>query len=164
MSSNNRKKKRFICVNQKGFSLVTAILAILILMALGVLALTVSTQDIRISTNTVGEKKAASAAEAGIHQLIRTFDPQVLANSLATNIVVNETSDPDSKYSIATPSRPTTGPEMLPMAGYSIGGGQQWGQRRYTTSVTGVNTRYSSSVTINVGVGYGPIEISTMSR
>jgi hypothetical protein len=52
------------------------------------------------------------------------------------------------------------------MRGYSIGGGQQWGQRLYLGSVTGRNTNYTppTQVTIDVGLGYGPIEISTMSR
>jgi Tfp pilus assembly protein PilX len=149
---------------QKGFALVTAILAIMILLALGILALSVSTQDIKISAQTVGEKKAASAAEAGIHQLIRGFNPENLTSSQATNVVVDSSSDPDSKYSISSPTRPTSGPEMLPLAGYSIGGGQSWGERTYRASVTGTNTRYSSSMQIDVGVGYGPIEISTMSR
>jgi len=30
--------------------------------------------------------------------------------------------------------------------------------------VTGRNTAYNTSVTIDVEVGYGPVEISTMSR
>jgi hypothetical protein len=60
--------------------------------------------------------------------------------------------------------RPAAGPDMLPLAGYAIGGGQQWGQRRYTGRVTGRNTTYDSSVQIDVGMGFGPIEITTMSR
>jgi len=30
--------------------------------------------------------------------------------------------------------------------------------------VTGTNTGYNSSATINVGIGYGPVDISTMYR
>jgi len=50
------------------------------------------------------------------------------------------------------------------MAGYSIGGGQSWGQRRYVVTVQGRNTAYGTQANISTGVGYGPIEISTMSR
>lgn len=149
---------------QRGFALVTAILAVLILMALGFLALSVSTDDIKISTRVVGEKKALSAAETGIHRLMQNFDPANMAASQASSVQVDSATDPTSRYTIASVGRPASGPEALPLTGYSIGGGQQWGQRRYVGSVTGANTNYGSSVQIDVGMGYGPIEISTMSR
>jgi Tfp pilus assembly protein PilX len=149
---------------RKGFALVTAILAVLILMALGFLVISVSTDDLKISSRVVGEKKALSAAETGIHRLTQNFDPGAMAASQVTNVQVDAGADPASLYSIGSVGRPASGPEMLPLRGYSIGGGQQWGQRRYVGSVTGANTRYGSSVQIDVGVGYGPIEISTMSR
>jgi 1,4-dihydroxy-2-naphthoyl-CoA synthase len=53
---------------------------------------------------------------------------------------------------------------MLPLAGYSIGGGQTWGQTRYDVTVTGENTSYNSRAQVSVGLGYGPIEMSTISR
>jgi Tfp pilus assembly protein PilX len=156
------KKIHKRCCNQEGFTLVTAILAILILTALGILAITASTQDIRTSRHTMGEKKAINAAEAGLHQLIRSFNPEQLINSQATNIVINAAADPGSKYSISAPQRPTTGPSEIPMVGYAIGGGQVWKQRIYVSSVTGVNTRYDSAITIDVGVGHGPVDVNPM--
>jgi Tfp pilus assembly protein PilX len=149
---------------RSGFALVTAILAVLILMALGFLALSVSTDDIKISTRVVGEKKALSAAETGIHRLMQNFDPANMAASQVSSVQVDTAADPASRYTIGSVGRPSAGPDALPLTGYSIGGGQQWGQRRYMGSVTGTNTNYSSSVQIDVGMGYGPIEISTMSR
>lgn len=146
--------------NKKGFALVAALLTILILTAIGVLIFTVTTQDIRVSTRVTGEKKAFSAAEAGIHRVIQNFNPDNLAAGVVANVQVDPATDPDSRYtvnSIASSSMPP-----LPLPGYAIGGGQQWGQRRYDASVTGTNTRYGSSVTIDVGIGYGPIEITTM--
>ena len=150
--------------NEKGFALVTAILAIMILMALGILAVTISTGDLKISTRVVGEKKALSAAETGIHRLMQNFDPANMAGAQVTNVQVDSATDPASRYSISSVGRPATGPEMLPMAGYSIGGGQQWGQRRYVATVTGTNTTYNSTAQIDTGMGFGPIEISTMLR
>jgi hypothetical protein len=148
--------------NEKGFALVTAILAIMILMALGIMAITISTGDLKISSRVVGEKKAMSAAEAGLHSLMSTFDP---GGTVSTDWVqVDPATDAASQYRIDSWGRPDTGPEMLPLAGYSIGGGQQWGQRRYVATVTGENTNYKSSVQIDTGMGYGPIEISTMLR
>jgi len=147
-----------------GFALVTAILAVLILMALGFLAISVSTDDIKISRRVVGEKKALSAAETGIHRLMQNFDPANMGGSQVSDVQVDASADPASRYTISSVGRPNSGPEMLPLKGYSIGGGQQWGQRRYVGSVTGTNSNYNSSVQIDVGMGYGPIEISTMSR
>jgi Tfp pilus assembly protein PilX len=150
--------------NQRGFALITALLAVMILMALGYLVISVSTGDLKISGSVVGEKKALSAAETGIHRMMQNFDPADTAAVEVSQAQVNAAADPASKYTISDVGRPTSGPEMLPMAGYSIGGGQQWGQRRYAGTVTGINTNYNSSVQISTGMGYGPIEITTMSR
>jgi Tfp pilus assembly protein PilX len=150
--------------NRKGFALVTALLAIMILIALGFLALSVTTGDLKITGRVVGEKKALSAAETGIHRLIQNFNPANMTGAQVTDAQVDAAADPTSRYTISNLGLPASGPASLPLKGFSIGGGQQWGQRRYVGSVTGVNTKYNSSVTIAVGMGYGPIEITTMSR
>jgi len=164
MSSQTKKKCFGLAGDRKGFALITAILAIMILMALGLLALSTTSEDLKISGRVVGEKKALAAAENGIHVLMQNFDPANMAVAQANNVQVDATADPSSRYTISSVGRPASGPEMLALRGYSIGGGQQWGQRRYVGSVTGNNTDYGSSVTIDVGMGYGPIEITTMSR
>jgi hypothetical protein len=129
------------------------------------LILQLSTGDLKVSARNVGDKKAAIAAEAGVHRLMQNFDPENMAAAQVTNAQVDPlAADPKSRYTISSVGLPTSGPAVLPLKGYSIGGGQQWGQRRYVGSVTGVNTGYNSSVTIGVGMGYGPIEITTMSR
>ena len=164
MSSTNKRKGVIYSRGRKGFALVTAILAIMILMALGFLAISVTTGDLKITARVVGEKKAMIAAETGIHRLMQNFDPVNMAGAEVTDAPVNAAADPKSLYTISSVGLPASGPAVLPLKGYSIGGGQQWGQRRYVCSVTGVNENYNSSVTIDVGMGYGPIEISTMSR
>ena len=150
--------------NQLGFALIAALLANLILLAVGIIALNLSTQDLRISTRHVGDKKAHAAVESGIHVLMSNFNPENLASVAVTNVQTDPAADPDTRYTIGTPSPPTTGSAMIPMAGYSIGGGQVWGQNRYDVSVTGSNTARQTSATAIVGVGYGPIESTTMSR
>ncbi len=150
--------------SQQGFALVLAIIASMILMALAMLVVALSTQDVRTSVQVMGDKKALAAAEKGINRLTMTFDPQNLAASAGTTVADDIAVDPTSLYTIGTPTVPTTGPVFIPMVGYSIGGGQTWGQRRYNVTVTGRNTKYNTTAAIGVGVGYGPIEISTMSR
>ncbi len=151
-----------ILSSEKGFILVTAIMACVILFALAILVINLSTGDLRVSSQSVGHKKAMTAAETGIHRMIQNFNPQSLASSVATNVQVDSTNDPYSVYTIYTPTTPTSGPVFLPMTGYSIGGGQTWGQRRFVVNVDGRNTAFNTKMTIQTGVGYGPVEISTM--
>jgi len=150
--------------SQKGFALVAAIMAMMVLTAVGLLAFALSTQDIRISSRLVGEKKAFSAVEAGIHRFTLTFDPASMSGSPGPWVPVDTGNDPTSQYQIGNPTRPTSGPGSLPLPGYAIGGGQQWGQERFNNRVTGTNTRYNSLVQVDVGAGFGPIEITTAYR
>ncbi len=160
-----KQLKRLHVNSGKGFSLVVAILAILILTALGYLVVMMSTQDTRVSARVVGEKKAMAAVETGVHQLMANFDPQNATSWGSQTFTSGSTSDATSTYTIGAPSAPTSNlPLYVPLAGYSIGGGQEWGQRAYALVVTGNSTKYNATVQVDVGVGYGPIDITTMSR
>jgi Tfp pilus assembly protein PilX len=149
---------------ESGFALIVTVLSLLILAAMGLLVFTVSTKDIRISTRTIGEKKAFAAMEAGIHRLNLLFDPTNLPAVAVSNFQVNPAVDPDSRYTIGTPSLPGAGPLTLPIPGYAVTGGQQWNQARYIAGVTGQNTRYNSKVAVDTSVGYGPLEATTTYR
>jgi len=163
-----------ILSSEKGFILILAIMACVILFALAMLVINLSTGDLRVSSKNVGEKKALTAAETGIHRMMHDFDPQNVALSAVTSTTTNAvqvngvwyvpvdlTNDPASVYNIGTPDTPANGPVFRPMVGYAIGGGQTWGQRCYVVDVEGRNTSYVTQVTIRTGVGYGPVEIST---
>ncbi len=141
----------------KGFALVAAVLALMVLTAVGLLVFTSSTQDIRVSGRLIGEKRAFSAAEAGVHYLTITLDP---ANLVAVPLrPIDGTSQ--SQYSITQPVKPNSGPAFLPLTGYSIEGGKQWGLERFNARVTGTNTAYESHVELDVGVGFGPVSYDT---
>ena len=147
--------------SEAGFALIAAIMACLILLALGMLVISLSTQDIRVSAKIVGEKRALAAADTGVNSLSQTFDPQ---NPILVPTTVMR-ADGVSSFTVNYPAtRPTVGAITIPLAGYSIGGGQRWGQSRYNVDVVGRNTEYNSSVTVGLGLGYGPVELSTMSR
>lgn len=148
---------------QPGFALIAALLAIWILSSVGLLAFTVTTRDIRISSRMVGEKRAFYASETGVHSLMQGFDPFHLDNSTQSNVPV-DTRDSSSQFDIARPYVPAKGPAAVPLAGYSVAGGQEWGATRYMATVTGKNTKYASTVTVDVGVGFGPVEITTAHR
>ena len=166
MGSTANKWRRFVSrtpvgSSEKGFALVLAILASMIMLSLAILVFMLSTQDSRLSSRIVGEKKALAAAEAGIHALAYSFDPTAIA--AFSNIQVDGANDPNSRYSIAASTRPA-GTSSRPLPGYSLTGGQMWGMELYNTSVRGENTSYNTQVTIDVQFGYGPIEIGTMYR
>ncbi|HVO67329.1 MAG TPA: hypothetical protein VMT12_12680 [Syntrophales bacterium] len=142
--------------SEKGFALVAAIMACLILLALGTLVIALSTQDIRVSVKIVGDKRSLASVEEGIQSLCQTFDPQSPINAPATTT----RADGKSNYTINYPATPpTTGPINLRRPGYDLVGGKVYGDRRYNISVTGRSTEYSTQVTIGVGLGYGPVEI-----
>ena len=153
---------------ERGFALVAALLAVWILTAVGVLVFTMTTQDVRISSRMVGEKKAFYATEAGVHSLTQVFDPLNLTDPAKYGVEFTvDTSvggDARTKYTIQAPRIPDKGPGGLPLAGYAVGGGQQWGVARYTAEVSGRNTGYNSMVTVNAGLGFGPVEITTAYR
>ena len=157
------EKLKFKKPEVNGFALIVALLANMVLLAFCVLSVWIATKDIRISSRMVGEKLALDAAESGIHNLIANFDPGNTAASAVTNFQIDPQNS-HSHYSATEPARPTTGPVMIPLPGYSIGGGQQWGQTRYNVTVTGTQDLYHSKVEIDVGLGYGPIEMTSMYR
>ncbi len=173
------KSRKFFVVRrghgqaEKGFALIAALMALWILAALGILVFTVTTQDVRISSRTVGEKKAFLATESGIGWLVQNFNPANLDASAVTNkqldygastLATQALIDQNSKFSITKPAPPASGPAALPSPGYAIGGGEVWGQTRYVSTVTGRNANYNTTIPIEVGIGYGPVDITTLYR
>ena len=149
-----------------GFALVAALMAIWILTAVGILVFTVSTQDLRVSTRLVGEKKAFAALETGVHVLTRDFKYDDLPASKKENELADTGGDKDSRYTIDAPRIPTPsdGPATIYYIGFSAAGSESWGRARYLADVRGFNTRYNSIMQVNAGIGYGPIPISPESR
>ncbi|GER94904.1 hypothetical protein A45J_2670 [hot springs metagenome] len=101
-------------------------------------------RDIRVSARVTGEKKALSAAEAGIHQVIQNF----AVGGTASNVQVDPATDPDTRYSYAIGA--SSSGCTPPPAGFDI---EKWSEDMYVANVTGTNTRYGSSVQIDVGIG-----------
>ena len=168
------KKLRYMKIKRKeGFALVAAIIACLILLAVGLVAYLMTTQDSRTSLRTMGDKKAMMATESGIHRIMTYFDaanvsPQTFdaaQTSWPVCLQVNTVAPTDlsSRYCFGQPVRPPSG-DIVPLSGYAIAGGQMWGQIRYSATVTGQNTNYGGQAQAQVGFGYGPVEIDTTYR
>ena len=148
--------------SQRGFILLVAILACVILAALGVLVISLSTGDLRTSVSTVGEKKALGAVESGYHVLTQTFDPLTpnygINPILNTWAYVDAANDPGSKYKITTVGLSPFAPLAPP--GYSMESSAGWGMARFDVAVMGENSSYNTNAQVDVGVGYGPVSLS----
>ena len=154
--------------NEKGFALLAAIIASLILLAVGMLVINMSVGDLLTTKMTVGNKKALAATESGIHQLIRDFNSDTptwtAANNYTTDCATNPTNptyiwrsipggtDPNTRFAICAPlesSKPcpdVTGSDM-----------KDWTYHCYDVSMVGENTNYGSRTQIGIGVKYGPV-------
>jgi hypothetical protein len=157
MKKRNPRKK------DAGFALVSAIIACLILTALALLVISVSTSDLKTSSDVMGNKRAMYATESGIHRLTQNFEPAGTNYNLSSTWTdVDAVNDPGSQYRYTSSAASLLPP--VPLAGYSVEAGQGWGMARYNIEVEGRNTRYNSEMKVAIGVGYGPVPISTIYR
>jgi Tfp pilus assembly protein PilX len=153
MRSKNKLIKR-TGNSEQGFVLIVAIMAMLILMAIGFFALTMVSGDLMISSRLTGERKALSAAESGVHAVYAnaSLDFNSLLTYSATCIQVDPTNDPSTCYSVAQ----TTNTQIQsPSVG---GGGWPTGYTSfiYNTDITGTDSNYGSSVKISIGMAPAP--------
>jgi len=155
--------------NEKGFALIAAIIACLILLAVGLLVINMSTGDLRSSVVTVGDKKALAATESGIHRLIQDFNPDPATWTEANNYVttanctattptyniwrqISSGTDANTQYAVCAPTISDLPP--VSVAGSAI---DEWAMMRYNASLVGRNTSYNSLTKVDIGIGYGPV-------
>lgn len=143
------KKGIMVRKSEGGFVLILALIGIMILLAIGYFALTVSTGDLMIASRLLGERKALSAAESGVQAITVNYNSAVSLNN-AANVLVDP-QDPYSFYDV-TGSAEIAGMSTACTGAYSIEGGVSWHCKNYQSTVTGRNTLYNSTVAIQVGV------------
>ncbi|MHB8137501.1 MAG: hypothetical protein ACYDGO_03825 [Smithellaceae bacterium] len=144
--------------SEDGFVLIAALMGIMILLALGYFALTTVTDDLKIAARLVGERRAFSAAEAGVHAACLTFNPFDLSDKAAATIDAN---DPNLKYTVTDTKRNNIIP-TAPSHGYDVSGGTEKVNVSYETVVTGNDESYKTTVQIGLGLKYGPVDPSTI--
>lgn len=120
--------------SESGFVLIVALMGIMILLAVGFFALTVSTKDLMIASRLVGERKAFSAAEAGVHAISSIFAEGMV---FPTNVQVDPVSDPHASYSVSGASTAVLGLPETCSGAYSIEGGITWSCKNFRAVVTG---------------------------
>jgi Tfp pilus assembly protein PilX len=142
-----------------GFVLVAALMAVMIIMALGFVALTTSSQDLRVSANLVAEGRALAAAEACSHEALRLHNPDATVTStlptgwMQIDPVVNLNTfcrvPPSFTYTSGTKVNPRTddkNPEIL-----VIGGEADKLARKSIIVITGRDGGYGSTASIQIG-------------
>ena len=132
---------------ESGFVLIAAIMGIMILLAVGFLALTISSSDLRIASRLIGERKAFSAAESGVNEILRQYDFYTPTSISWTK--VDPLRDPNPEFSATAPS--ATG-NTINLEGYSFGTVSQ----EVTSTVIGRDSTYGSQVRIDIGVATKP--------
>lgn len=137
--------------SESGFVLIAALMGIIILLAVGFLALTITTGDMKIASRLIGERKAFSAAETGVHELCRIFNWQ--APAATSNIYFDAANDPTVRYSYAQPQRNNSMPSV-PSPGYDLS--KSYTSSVFDTVVTGEDTAYDSKTEIAVGTATAP--------
>lgn len=151
--------------SERGFVLVVAILAAMVLMAVGVYALTLTTQDLRIGTQYLAEKRASAAAESAIHDMLDTTvldsgNANYLKNK--TDVHVDTVNDPRTIYSIKKLTRLNS---YTPMGGDKSGGGSP-DKGGLTTVSPSEHSTFSADIE-GTHQGYGNtfrIEVRAMER
>lgn len=142
---------------EEGFVLIAAILAVLIIMAVSLLILTTTTQDARISARMIGERKAFSAAESGVHEVCRLLNPANLAAvSTAPNwSSIDSTNAPTIQYKVDLPVRNANIP-TVPLPGYDLS--KAYVGSVFDTVIHGRDTSYTPDVETSIAVGtvYAP--------
>lgn len=141
---------------ESGFVLILALIGIMILLAVGYFALTVSTGDLRIAARLVGERKSFSAAESGVHDFCRVFNGNNFSSSsdLGTGWhSVDATNDPTVRYSYATPVRNATTPSVV-LPGFDMT--KTYTGALFDVIVTGEDTAYDAETQIAVGIATAP--------
>jgi Tfp pilus assembly protein PilX len=138
--------------SEQGFVLIVALMAILILTAIGFFALTMVSGDLMISYRLTGERKALSAAESGALAVFAdaSHDCIALLSYPATTAQVDPTNDPSTSYTVVS----TTNTFFQT----SVGAGQCTGCEAfiYKTDITGTDSNYGSSVKISIGMAPPP--------
>lgn len=130
---------------EKGFAPMAAVTTVCILIyGVWYPRFYVTTQDVRISSGSIGGKEAFSGAGSGRSWLLQNFNRTNLNASAINNKLIAESHptliDPKSTFTISTPTVPTKGSASLPSQGYASGGGETWGQTRHMATFTNKNT------------------------
>jgi hypothetical protein len=134
-------------------------MATLILIAVGLFAMTITTQDVRIAGRIIGERRALSAAESGAHAVLMQLNPVApvalpVAGICPAQIQIDPASDPGITY--CYPAQPARNPTMptITMPGFDLS--RAYVGAVFDTTITGQDNNYGTTARIAMGSAYAP--------
>jgi Tfp pilus assembly protein PilX len=136
--------------SETGFVLIVALMATLIMIAVGFFALTVTTQDVRIAGRVIGERRALSAAESGVHAVLMQLNP---ATPVSYTAQIDPAGDPGISYTTSVPQRNNAMP-TISMPGFDLS--RAYVGSVFDTVVTGLDNNYGTTARIAIGSAYAP--------
>lgn len=140
--------------DERGFTIIMALLALLMLTSFAVLIFTLTTKDLRTSVRATGEKICRSAAEAGVEKLLLQASNSFAAMSGYSVLDAYTTSktmvDGYSSYTISQGAN-HVGTLFVDIPGSSQGLIQNYISAK---TITGSDSRFTGEVDIEVAVTY----------
>jgi hypothetical protein len=136
--------------SEKGFVLIIALMATLILVAVGLFALTVTSQDVKVVRRVIGERRALSAAEAGVHLVLMQLNPM---SPVTYGGQIDPANDPSISYTTSVPQRNANMPTMS-IPGFDLS--KAYVGSVFDTVVTGQDNTYGTTARIAIGSAYAP--------
>ena len=151
---------RGVLVNRSGYAFVTALLAMLVMTAIGVLVFTLTSKNLFTAAKLKFEKDASNNAEYVIHQLGDNIKLQVTNTGSGKGLAPTDINDNSAnKLGEYTPdkSRPQSASHTANIPGQQIGGsgGGSMSTTPLPYTITGINSPSGIRVMINIGIGEG---------
>jgi hypothetical protein len=137
--------------SQSGVVMIAALMAVLILTAIGFFALGTSGDDIKIAARVIREEQALSAAESGVHVVcttylsVKNFNGQAALDGLPVTPIITGHTD-DVSYQIDRFNKIGT----IAATGSNLAGGSPWQYGLYTPVLTG--TYKGNTIQIQAGI------------
>ncbi len=141
--------------SEKGFAFIMALLSMLLLTSLGLLVFSLTVKDQIISARLAAEKKAFSAAENGVAQVLLNFVPgrsnSDVPDDPAQWPAVNANTDANTRFYYAIPARPVL-VGCPPPPGCNL---DNCTGACYEVDVRGANINFTSQQQLFVGIRTG---------
>ena len=139
--------------SESGFVLILALIGIMILLAVGYFALTLSTGELQIAARSIDERKAFSAAETAYNNLLANFNPTLLSASNVTNVQVDP-NDSSLTYSVSVAN---TGSYV------ALGGSEvDMVSQVFQALITGKSSTFNTTASVAVGMAGPPVPADTV--
>jgi Tfp pilus assembly protein PilX len=161
---------RKIIKTSEGYVFVAALLAMFIMTAIGILIFSLTSHDMLTTAKLMGEKRALNAAETGVHELLQQMatnagDATKVTTTRQSITVTSGNQIKTDYYTLSMNAPPADAIKTVTKSSFQIGGtGTQSERGAYNVtnfSVLGESGDFGGRVIIDVGIGYGPVDLST---